>query len=273
MAMFDINCGCGVWPFRPTLPSDAASMEAVLRAEGITRACAYPLEACFWPDPHEANELRLPELARSSFWVPSAVLNPMMPSCMKDYMRCHKEWRVPMVRLFPSYHFYGLDEPPVDVLAEQAAVDGVVLGVHARLEGYVRSPLAKGKAFPTEQIGALAERHPDLRVVAFSVGPPMWEEPYFAPREALRKIGAQAEFDDAPSLPQNLWVELSMFEFECSFSTAVKLFSPERVLFGTNAPIFYPRSNVLKIKNSDALESAKRAALCENATKLLGAQT
>jgi predicted TIM-barrel fold metal-dependent hydrolase len=189
---------------------------------------------------------------------------------MKGYSRCRQEWDVPMVRLFPSYHCYDLDEPAVDALAEQAAADGVVMGVHGRLEGYVRSPLARGKAFPTEQIGALAERHPDLRVVAFSVGPPMWEERYFAPREVLREIGAQAEFDDPPSLPENLWVELSMFEFECSFSTAVKLFSPGRVLFGTNAPIFYPRSNVLKIKNSDAPESAKRAALAENAATLLG---
>jgi predicted TIM-barrel fold metal-dependent hydrolase len=270
--MFDINCGCGVWPFRPTLASDAASVEAILRAEGITRACGYPLEACFWPDPHEANELRLPGMAESPFWVPSAVLNPAVSGCMKGYSRCRQEWDVPMVRLFPSYHFYDLDEPAVDTLAEQAAADGIVLGVHGRLEGYVRSPLAQGRAFRTEQIGALAERHPDLRVVAFSVGPPMWEERYFAPREALRTIGAQAEFDDPPPLPENLWIELSIFEFECSFSTAVKLFSPERVLFGTNAPIFHPRPNVLKIKNSDASESAKRAALCANATELLGVQ-
>lgn len=270
--MFDVNCGCGVWPFRPTPPADAASLEAMLRAEGITRACAYPLEACLWPDPQEANELRLAQLAQSSFWVPSAVLNPMLPACMKGYKRCREEWRVPLVRLFPNYHFYDLDDPAVDALAEQAAADGVVIGIHGRVEGYaIRTPIGRAKPFPTEQVGALAERHPGLRVVAFGVGK-MWEQPYFVSREALERVEAQAEFDDPPSLPENLWIELSFFESECSFATAVKLFSARRVLFGTNAPMFYPRSNVLKIKNSDAPQSAKRAALFENAARLLGVQ-
>ena len=80
--ILDVNCGCGVWPFRPTPAADAASLERLLRAEGVTRACAYPLEAYLWPDPQEANELRLPQLAESDFFVPSAVLNPTMPACL-----------------------------------------------------------------------------------------------------------------------------------------------------------------------------------------------
>ena len=89
--MFDVNCGCGVWPFRPTPPADAASLEAMLRAVGVTRACAYPLEAYLWPDPQEANELRLPQLAESDFFVPSAVLNPTLPGCLKAYRRCREK--------------------------------------------------------------------------------------------------------------------------------------------------------------------------------------
>ena len=270
--MFDVNCGCGVWPFRPTPPADAASLEKLLRAEGVTRACAYPLEALLWPDPQEANELRLPQLAESGFFVPSAVLNPTMPACLKAYRRCREEWGVPMVRLFPGYHFYELGDPSVDELAGRAAADGVVIGVHGRVEGYaIRTPIGRPRSFPPEDVGALAERHPGLRVVAFGVGK-MWEEPYFVSREALQEVDAGPGFDRRPSLPENLWIELSFFEFECSFAAAAKLFPPERLLFGTNVPMFYPRCNVLKIKSSDAPESAKQAALFDNAAELLGVQ-
>lgn len=268
--MFDVNVGCGVWPFRPTPPADAASLKAWLRAEGITRACAYPLEAHLWPDPQEANELRLPELAESDFFVPSAVLNPTLPGWAKAYGRCRSEWGVPLVRLLPNYHLYELDAPGVDELAEQAGADGVVLGVHVRAEDKrMQNPIAKVPPFPVDDVVALAHRHPDLRVVAFGFGR-LWDRCELAPPELVKELQRQPELERKADLPRNMWIELSFFEHESSLANALKLFPAERLLFGTHAPLFYPRANVLKIKNSEAPEGVKDAVLRTNAEELLG---
>lgn len=268
--MFDINVGCGNWPFRPTPAGDAVSMEAWLRAEGVTRACAYPLEAYLWPDPQEANELRLAELAGSSFFVPSAVLNPTLPACSKSYGRCRQEWGVPMVRLLPNYHLYELDDAAVDTLAEQAAADGVVLGIHVRAEDKrMQNPIAEVPPLPIDDVVALARRHPDLRVVAFGFGR-LWDKCDLVPPDMVKELQRRPQLDRRPALPDNLWIELSFFEHESSFASALKLFPAERLLFGTHAPLFYPRANVLKIKNSEAPDTAKEAVLRTNAEKLLG---
>jgi len=267
--VFDINVGCGLWPFRPTPSGDVASMEALLRAEGITQACAYPLEAYLWPDPQEANQLRLPELAESSFFVPSAVLNPTLPGCLKSYEQCRQEWEVPMIRLLPGYHLYELDHPGVDTLAEKAAQDKVILGIHLRAEDErMQNPIAMVPFVPLKNAVALAKRHTTVQVVVFGVGR-LGEAGCLLVEGALRNLAEQPDSRPRTSVPDNLWIELSFFEFESSFANAVKVFPVERLLFGTHAPLFYPRCNVLKIRNSEASASAKKAVLVENAMRLL----
>ncbi len=268
--MFDVDVGCGVWPFRPTPPADAASLEAWLRAEGITRACAYPLEAYLWPDPQEANDLRLPELAGSDFFVPSAVLNPTLPGCAKAYRRCREEWAVPLVRLLPNYHLYELDDPCVDALAELAAADGVALGVHVRAEDKrMQNAIAKVPPFPIDDVVLLARRHRDLRVVAFGFGR-LWDRCELAPPDMVNQLQGKPKLERKAALPQNMWIELSFFEHESSLASAIKLFPVKRLLFGTHTPLFYPRANVLKVKNAEVPESVKEAVLRTNAEKLLG---
>jgi hypothetical protein len=270
LSLFDVNCGCGSWPFRPSLPADAASLERLLRAEGVTRACAYPLEAYLWPDPQEANELRLPELARSSFFVPSAVLNPTLAGWRKGYARCRSQWRVPMVRLMPNYHLYELTHPGVDALAEQAAADRVVLGIYVRAEDKrMQNPIAQVPPVPVDDVVAMARRHASTRVVVFGFGR-LWDKCELVPPVMVNQLARRRELDRRADLPANLWVELSFFEHESSFANALKLFPAERLLFGTHTPFFYPRANVAKIQYSEAPDEAKAAAYRANAEQLLG---
>jgi predicted TIM-barrel fold metal-dependent hydrolase len=270
--VLDINCGIGNWPFRPTPPADAASMEARLRAEGIARACAYALEAYLWPDPQEANELRLPELVQSPFFIPSAALNPTLPRCLRDYARCRQDWGVPLIRLMPGYHLYELTDPAVDALAVRAAEDGVVLGVHLRADDErMQNPLARVPPVPFQHAVELAARHPSLRVVVFGLA--RLNEVAFLFSDGTNLVNELAGGPTSAhqaALPDNLWIELSFFEFESSFASALKLFPVERLLFGTHAPLFYPRSNSLKIESSEAPDSAKAAVLRSNARGLLG---
>jgi predicted TIM-barrel fold metal-dependent hydrolase len=270
--IFDINCGSGAWPFRPTPPADAPALERLLRAEGITRACAYPLEAYLWPDPQEANELRLPQLAQSPFFVPSAVLNPTLPGWRKSYTRCRGEWGVPMVRIVPGYHLYELGHESVDQLAEQLAADGIALGVYVRAEDKrMQNPIAKVPPTPIDDVVALARRHPGTRVVVFGFGR-LWDRSELVPPAMVKRLSLQPALESRPALPENLWIELSFFEHESSFANALKLFPAERLLFGSHAPLFYPRANVAKIEYSEAPAESKAAAYGANAAALLGVE-
>ncbi|MGD9498147.1 MAG: amidohydrolase family protein [Armatimonadota bacterium] len=268
--MFDVSVGCGSWAMRPTPPSDAGSLEAMLRAEGITGACGYSLEAWFWPDPQEANELRLPELAASGFFVPSAVLNPTLPGWRRGYELCRERWQVPLVRLMPGYHAYELADPAVDALAERAARDGVVLGVHLRAEDErMQNPIALVAGVPFTDVVALAQRHPGLRVIAFGLSR-LRELADFVPEGLLGRLNAPPESEPLAALPGNLWIDLSFFEYESSLVVATKLFRTDRLLFATHAPLFYPRCNVLKVRNSEAPADVKAAVTEGNARALLG---
>lgn len=268
--MIDMNAGCGNWPFWPTRASDAAGLEALLRAEGVQRACAYPLEAYLWPDPQEANELWLPALAESPFFVPSAVVNPSLPLALKSYRACRRQWDVPLVRLFPSYHLYELGDARVDEVARAAAADGVILGVHIQAEDKRnRNPLLVEQAeVPMADIVALARRHPGLTVVAFCMAR-IGEASALVPAGAGRQLAEVRQLEPAADVPDNVYVDLSWLEFEDSFETALKLFRPDRLLLGTHAPVFYPKAAILKIQRSAAPEEAKQAALAGNASRLL----
>ncbi|MEA3404078.1 MAG: amidohydrolase family protein [Armatimonadota bacterium] len=266
--MFDMTVGCGTWAMRPTPPADPASLEAMLREEGVTGACAYPLEAWFWPDPHEANELRLPELAASDFFVPSAVINPTLAGWPKAYDLCRQQWQVPLVRLMPGYHAYDLDA--ASDLAERAAEDGVAVGVHLRAEDErMHNPVAMVPGVPFADVAAMAQRYPELQVIVFGLSR-LRELSDFVPDDLMARLNSPERPSEMAALPENLWIELSFFEYESSLVTALKLFRADRLLFGTHAPLFYPRSNVLKIANSEADDDVKAAVSAANASTLLG---
>lgn len=253
MKSFDVNAGCGHWPFYPTPANDAADLEKLLSASGIQGACAYPLEAYLFPDPQNANERRLPELAASPFFIPSAVLNPTLPNVTHSLAVCRKEWGVPLVRLLPSYHQFRLDESVVDEFTEALTRAGLALGVHVRAQDErAQNPIAQVAPVPFVDIVALAKRHPGLRMVAFG---------------AYAHEVAQVKRKEA-ALPDNLYIDLSFVESEDPLLDTLRLCSPDRLLFGSHAPLFYPLANVYKVEHTEASREDIARTLYENAKGL-----
>ncbi len=253
-AMIDMNAGVGTWPFRPTLAGSAASLEAMLRAVGVTHACAYALEAYFYADPQEANETLLPALFANPFFTPSAVLNPTLANARAALQHCIHRWQVPLVRLFPGYHSYALAHPSAVALAQQVGEAGILLGIHLRAEDErSQSPSARIPPVPFPDVVALARQFPHMPVIAFC--------PY-APEVAtvVRQQGG---------IPDNLYIEMSFFEAEDPLHYAVSLVSDKRLLFGTQAPLSYPLANVLKVQHSETGTDSQKAIFHDNALHLL----
>lgn len=270
--MIDINAACGNWPFRPTLPGDAGGLEALLRAEGFEKACVYPIEGYLWSDPHEANLLRLPQLAESDFFIPAAVLDPTLPLALRHFDECRHRWGVPVVHIMPPYHLYDLDDPRVQTFAHRLAEEKVMLAVHLRAEDIRnRNPIYEPKEVSFSDAVALARRHPGLNVLVCGLARPA-EANEFLPDGYVREmLAGRVGLEHKADVPDNLLVELSFLELNESFKAALQLFRPEQILLGTHAPIFYPRSAVMKVTGSGLDETYQQAALKGNAERLLAA--
>jgi hypothetical protein len=170
----------------------------------------------------------------------------------------------------PGYHDYDLAAAEVDALAERAAGDGVVLAVHLRAEDErMQNPIALVPGAPFDEVVSLANRHPDLRVVTFGLAR-LHELAGFAPDGLQGRLNAPAASEPLATLPENLWLDLSFFEYESSLAMATKLVRTDRLLFATHFPLFYPRCNILKVRNSEVAADVKSAVTTENAEALLG---
>jgi hypothetical protein len=69
----------------------------------------------------------------------------------------------------------------------------------------------------------------------------------------------------------NVWVETAHIQHPMhSLRKLVDLVGPERVLFGTNAPLFYPEAAVFRLEHAPLSDSERRMIASDNALRLLG---
>lgn len=249
--MFDVNARLGHWPYRPVKGLD----ELLWRMDeyGIERAAVGSLNAVFYLNPQDGNE----ELAREieghrDRLAPMAVLRPNFAGWQDDFRRCADEYGVKGVVLLPNYHRFALDDPAVDELAGLAEERGLPVCVQAGLEDvrrqFDREIIAD---VAPEAIGGLARRKPGLNVLALGL-----------------KCGQPERM--AEPLPGNLYFDTSNYEKMREMEEAVARFGADRILFGTNFPLFNIRANVDKLRLAPIDELARRAIARDNAQRLLG---
>lgn len=249
--MFDFNARLGHWPYRPVKGID----ELLRRMDenGIERAAISSLNAVFYFNPQDGNDelfdLIRPHEDRLTFF---AVLRPTIAEWKEDLDRCIEAYGAGAVVLHPNYHRYALDDPAVDELAYEAHLHGMPVCVQAALEDMRRQ--FDREIIPDvapEAISDFARRHPTQTVVALGL-----------------KFG-QPERMGEP-LPGNLHFDTSNYEKMGEMEEAVARFGAERILFGTNFPLFNIRANVDKLRLAEIAETDRQAIARGNALRLLG---
>ena len=134
--IIDSNVHLFEWPFRKLKYAQTEALVAKLRKHRITQAWAGSFEAVLHKQLDAINR-RLAEECRTrgdGMLIPIGSVNPAWPDWEEDLRRCHEQYRMPGVRLYPAYHGYTLDHPEFVRLLSEAAKRGLLVQIVMRME-------------------------------------------------------------------------------------------------------------------------------------------
>jgi hypothetical protein len=253
--MFDINAKIGHWPYRPVGTFDDLLRD--MDRFGIERAAVSSLNSVHYFNPQNGNE----ELSKAvsghhDRFIPLAVVRPNLAGWERDVRTCFDECGMRGLLLYPNYHQFSLskeDDPELLKLVEICSSNQKPVFVQIALE----DPRRQFRRSLVEDVSAtdvavFAIRYPDLKVIALGI-----------------KYG-QVEQIPTP-WPKNLWFDTSNYERMGDLEHAVRTYGEDRILFGTNAPLFHPRANVDKLQCADLTPDQRDAIARRNAAGVFAA--
>ena len=222
--------------------------ETVLRAMdavGIDRACVFDIHHS---DGRTANDRTAAMVSEAPDRLSGfAYVSPLMPERMvPELERAIDQQGMLAIKLYPSFANINLNEPAWFPIYEFANDRGLAIITHTGIE-------------PTTSPRFLAEVAPRFPKAIFVAG----HSGNVAPirREAI----------DAARGNENVYLETcSTFRTPGVIEQLVAEAGAERILFGSDAPLMDPRSQLGKIITADIDEDTKRMILGMNAQRILG---
>jgi len=253
--LIDTNVTLGRWPFRRLPFDDTSALIAKLRKHGVTQAWTSSFDGLLHKDLAAVNA-GLAEACRKhgrGLLVPFGSVNPEFPGWEEELRRCVEEHKLPGLRLHPNYHGYRLDDPAFAKLLSVVSKRRLILQIALTMEDErMHSPLSRVPHVDAAPLVAMVQNFNKLPVILLN-----WQRAVSA--ELLRKLSAAGE----------LCVEIATLEGVGGVANLLKQVAPQRVLFGSHAPLFYFESALLKLKESDLEKDHKTAIRGGNAWRLL----
>jgi predicted TIM-barrel fold metal-dependent hydrolase len=132
----DTNVHLFDWPFRKLKYALTEALVAKLRKHRVAQAWAGSFEAVLNKQLNGVNRRLAEECGNSGggMLVPIGSVNPAWPDWEEDLRRCHEQYRMPGVRLYPAYHGYTLEQPEFARLIGEAAKRGMLVQIVLRME-------------------------------------------------------------------------------------------------------------------------------------------
>jgi predicted TIM-barrel fold metal-dependent hydrolase len=253
--IIDVNVSLARWPFRRLVGDETPDLVARLRERKVVQAWAGSFDGILHKDIGGVNG-RLAAECRShgeDFLVPFGSVNPKLPDWQEDLRRCQEDYRMLGIRLHPNYHGYDLRDPAFVELIKLAAERRLIVQIAVCMEDErTQHPLLRVPPVDCTALPELLKHAPALRLVLINCLPAVREK-------QLQPVLAAGD----------AYCDLSMVEGIEGVGQLVERVSPKRVLFGSNFPLFYFESALLKIQESGLPESEKNALMEGNARQLL----
>ena len=134
--IIDVNVHLFDWPFRKLKYGHTEALITKLRKHRIVQAWAGSFEALLHKNLDGVNARLAHECQThgGKMLVPFGAINPALPDWEEDLRRCHEKYRMPGIRLYPSYHNYTLQSPDVGRLLDLAGQRGLLVQLAVRME-------------------------------------------------------------------------------------------------------------------------------------------
>jgi hypothetical protein len=251
----DVNVNLSRWPFRRLAGDEPAALVANLRKANVSQAWAGTFDGLLHKDLAGANARLADDCRRhgSGLLLPFGSVNPKSPDWREDLRRCEQEHKMPGIRLHPNYHGYKLDDPDFRELLRLAAARRLIVQLALCMEdARTQHPLVR---VPPVDIAPLADAvvsEPQLRLVILNWYPQL-------PFDRLGKLPSSGE----------VYFDFAMVERVGAVNRLAAQVSFPRVLFGSNYPLFYLESALLKVQESGLTDAHRQAVFVENARQLM----
>jgi predicted TIM-barrel fold metal-dependent hydrolase len=254
--MIDTNTNLSRWPFRRLVGDETPDFVARLRKRNVTQAWAGSFDAILHKDIGGVNA-RLAADCRTfgrDFLVPFGSVNPVLPGWREDLRRCREDYGMPGIRLHPNYHGYKLTDPAFAELLHLASERRMIVQLAVSMEDVrTQHPLVRVPPVDISALHRVIQNESAARLVLLNWAPGIEEDEQLQPLASARSV----------------YFDISTVEGIEGIARLLKRVPPERILFGSNYPLFYFEAAFLKMQESGLPESRKQALFEGNAKRLL----
>ncbi|PYI82239.1 MAG: metal-dependent hydrolase [Verrucomicrobia bacterium] len=253
--LIDVNVNLSRWPLRRLRFDDTVALVAKLRSHGVTQAWTGSFDGLLHKDLAAVNGYLADECRRRGrgLLVPFASINPKLPDWEEELRRCAEEHHMCGLRLHPNYHGYTLDDSDFARLLRLAAERRLIVQLAVMMEDErMMHPLLRVPSVDIAPLIDLLRQLPHLRLVLLNAA--------HTPRDqSLLELISAGE----------VYVEIAMLEGVGGVANLVAHAPPDRLLFGSHAPLFYFESALLKLKESPLTAEHLGAIRHKNAQRLM----
>ncbi len=249
--IIDCNAFTGNWPFGElpfTLPVELADAAS---AAGISRSLISPLEAMFHHTPHSVNMNMLERTRDFHTLSPVPVINPEMADYADNIKQYLEEYSIIAVRIAPEYQSLKADSPAIREFLELLQEIGLPLIIQIRMEDTrCQHPAFLVPDCPLEPWMKLLAAFPGIPVLFAGI--------------KMNELAANREAFTS----NNFFTDTSWFDGVNCIEQAINAIGNTKVIFGSNAPLFYMQSNILKLERADISEPDAAAIASGNASAI-----
>jgi predicted TIM-barrel fold metal-dependent hydrolase len=160
---------------------------------------------------------------------------------------------MPGIRLHPNYHGYELTDPVFAELLHVAAANGLIVQLVVSMEDIrTQHPLMRVPPVDLSPLTPVIKSQPSTRLLLLNWWPALRGE-------RIRLLADSGE----------VYFDLAMLEGIEGVARLVEQLPPERILFGSNSPLFYFEAALLKLQESGLPEGGKTMLFDGNARRIL----
>ncbi len=253
--LIDVNVNLSRWPLRRLRYDDTPALVKKLQENGVVQAWAGSFDGMIHKDIGAVNARLTEECRRwgKAMILPFGSINPKFPDWEEELRRCAEEYKMQGIRLHPNYQGYKLDDPAFARLFRLAAERRLIVQIALLMEDErMMHPLLRVEPVEPAPLAELIQRTPGSRVVLLN---------------ALGKLTGESLTRLVSA--GNLYVEIARLEGVGGVENLVSQIPAGRILFGSNAPLFYFESALLKLRESPLSPDQMRAITNGNARQLL----